>query len=263
MIKPSDFKDWQEYYWTYQNILAKKYLIPMLKRRGISINGKKVFEIGCGNGGVIEAFAEGCRKAVGLDRVPFDYSKHNSSAVKYITADLFDQNFFNEYQDQYDIILLRDVIEHLPQKREVFEICDKLLADDGILFFTFPPFYSPFGAHQHVYSKTTLGKLPYMQLLPKSLYLKYVRAVEDGNRDALNAVEEIVKSRTTISSLNKVIKQSPFEIFYQEYYLTRPSFEIRYGVRPLKVQVLRYIPLLQELLVMGVHMILKRKKKNV
>ena len=38
MIRPSDFANWQEYYFTYQNILAKKYLIPMLEQWGVSID---------------------------------------------------------------------------------------------------------------------------------------------------------------------------------------------------------------------------------
>ncbi|HMW36410.1 MAG TPA: hypothetical protein PKA72_08620, partial [bacterium] len=78
MIRPSDFANWQEYYFTYQNILAKQYLIPMLEQWGVSIDGKKILEIGCGSGGVIEAFAERASKAVGVELNPFDYTKLNT-----------------------------------------------------------------------------------------------------------------------------------------------------------------------------------------
>lgn len=259
MIKPSDFKNWQDYYWTYQNILAKKYLIPMLEKNGVRLEGKKVFEIGCGSGGVIEAFAERCGKAVGLDITPFEYSEHASGKVNYITADIFDRSYDAQYADQYDLILFRDVIEHLPQKKEVFELCDRLLTKDGRIFMTYPPFYSPYGAHQQVFAKTTLGKLPYTQFLPATMYRKFVASVEKGNEQALNVAKEITSTKTTIGSLNRAIRRSVFQIDHQDCYLTRPSFEIRYGVKPRKIQWVKRVPLLREILVMGVYMILKRK----
>lgn len=262
MIKPSEFKDWQTYYWTYQNILAKKYLIPMLEKQGIVIDQKKVFEIGCGNGGVIEAFAEKCSKAVGVDIKTFDHSPLNTPKVKYVTADIFDPSQQEKYVDLYDIILLRDVIEHLPDKKSIFEICDQLMKPDGALFVTFPPFYSPFGAHQQVYTKTKLGKLPYLQMLQHTLYLKYLKAVEKGNEPAHQLAEEMFASKTTIASLNQAINKSNFEIQYQDYYLTRPSYEIRYGIKPRKAQFLQHVPVLRDLFVMGVYMILRKRTKQ-
>jgi SAM-dependent methyltransferase len=259
MLKPSEFADWQEYYWTYQHTLAKKYLIPMIEAHAFPIDGKKVFEIGCGSGGVIEAFAERSGKAVGIEINAFDYTKLTTPRVQYITADIYDANQRGRYLDLYDIIIFRDVIEHLPKKKEVFDLCDQLLAPNGIIFITFPPFYSPYGAHQQVFSKTILGKLPYTQFLPKSLYLKYVSTAEKGNEAAIHVSKEITGTKTTIASLNNAIRRSAFEIHYQDYYLTRPSFEIRYGVKPRKVQFLKYLPLLREVLVMGVYMILARK----
>ncbi len=259
MLKPSQFGDWQEYYWTYQHTLAKKYLIPMIEKHAFKIDRKKVFEIGCGSGGVIEAFAERSGKAVGVEIDPFDYTKLNTPRVKYITADIYDANQRARYADRYDIIIFRDVIEHLPKKKEIFEICNELLSADGIIFITYPPFYSPYGAHQQVFSKTILGKLPYTQWLPKSIYLKYVRAAEKGNADAIRVSEEITGTKTTIASLNRAIGQSAFKISYQDYYLTRPSFDIRYGVKPIKLPFLKRVPLIREVLVMGVYMILNRK----
>ena len=36
-IQLEKFSNWQEYYWTYQNVLAKEYYIPLLKKweRGV------------------------------------------------------------------------------------------------------------------------------------------------------------------------------------------------------------------------------------
>ncbi len=262
MIKPSDFKDWQEYYWTYQNLLAKNYLIPMLAKQGHTIEDKKIFEIGCGSGGVIEAFAEKSRRAVGVELMKLDYSRFGSSRVEYITADIYDQSHRDRYKDVYDIILFRDVIEHLPKKKETLDLCDQLLSDDGIIFMSFPPYYSPFGAHQQVFSRNFFARLPYVHLMPGAWYLKLVRWLEMDNDQAIKIAEEIVETKTTISGLYKAIRHSAFEISDVHYYLIRPSFEIRYGKKPRKIQWMKYLPGLREVLVMGVYMTLRKKRKS-
>jgi SAM-dependent methyltransferase len=259
MIKPSQFKDWQEYYWTYQNILAKKYLIPMLKAEGISIDGKKIFEIGCGSGGVIEAFAERSARAVGLDITPFEFTRLGTNRVEYVTADIFDLRERPRYADRYDLIVFRDVIEHIAAKDNMFSACDELLAPDGHILMTFPPFYSAYGAHQQVFSKRFLTRLPYVQFLPKHLYLRFVKAVENGNEPAYRVAAEIQESKTTIRSLKRHIRRSVFEIQKEHDYFIRPSFEIRYGIKPRKAQWLGRIPWLREISIMGVYLILKRR----
>jgi SAM-dependent methyltransferase len=262
MIRPEQFKDWQEYYWTYQNILAKKYLIPMLEAEGISLEGKKVFEIGCGSGGVIEAFAERCAKAVGLDIEPFEYDRLGSTRVKYITADIFDEKVRPRYADQYDLMIFRDVIEHIADKHRMFKACDELLASNGHILMTFPPFYSPFGGHQQVFSKKILTRLPYVHSIPTPLYLKFVRWIENGNEAALRVAKEICSSKTTIAGLKRELHRSPFMIVKEHDYLVRPSFEIRYELKPREANWLGRIPVLREVLLMGVYLILRRKSKG-
>lgn len=259
MLRPSEYESWQAYYWTYQNVLAKKYLIPMLEAQGIPIEGAKVLEIGCGGGGVAEAFAERCKVAVGLDLVSFDRSHVKNSKVRYVTADIFDEHQNGDYADTYDIILLRDVIEHLSSKDTLLKKCAGLLAPHGVILVTYPPFYSPFGAHQQVHARKRLGKLPYLHLLGRRPYLAFLRMVERGNPDAVKAAEDLFSTKTTIRSLKKVIERSSFEIQHQEYYFTRPSYEIRYGIRPRKATFLAGVPMLREILVMGVYMILRKK----
>ncbi len=260
MIRPSDYADWQEYYWNYQNLLAKNYLIPMIEHCGITINNKDVLEIGCGSGGVIEAFAEQCRSAVGIDIHPFDYTRLCTPKVRYITADIYDPSARPLYDGVYDIIILRDVIEHLPDKESVFKLFNELLTRDGIIFMTFPPYYSPYGAHQQVFSKSFCGKMPWVHLLPKTLYLKYVQWTEKGNLPAYHTALELENSKTTIRQIYKHIRKNDFEIRQAHYYLIRPSYEIRYGLKPLKFNILKYIPLINELITMGVYIIIQRKK---
>lgn len=261
-IRPSDYPDWNDYYWQYQHILAKDYLIPMLEKAGFTTENKRILEIGCGNGGVIETMAEKAETAVGIDIREFDRSRHATGKVRYITADVFDPDKRNLYSGSYDLIVLRDVIEHLPDKHAIFRLFDELLSDEGILFLTFPPYYSPFGAHQQVFSRTLTGKLPYIHWLPGKLYLKWVSFFEKNNPPAYELALAMEQSKTTIRQMLRFIKEYKFRISHRYCYFVRPSYEIRYGLKPRRDYVIQYIPLLREILILGVYLIIKRFKNH-
>ncbi len=258
-INPSDYKNWNDYYWHYQHLLAKQYLIPMLDEGGVRLKESKVLEIGCGNGGVIETLAEEASKAVGIDLKDFDRSEHASGKVHYITADIFDASKRYLYADQYNLIVLRDVIEHLPDKESIFHLFGELLGVNGHIFITFPPYYSPFGAHQQVFSKTVAGKLPYLHWLPEKIYLKWVSVAEKNNQNAYDLAIEMEKAKTTIGQINRFIRKFGYSLSNQRYYFIRPSYDIRYGFKPRKCTWLKYVPLIREILVLGVYMVLKKE----
>ncbi|MBP2681912.1 MAG: Methyltransferase domain, partial [Candidatus Krumholzibacteriota bacterium] len=55
-------ENWDAFYRRYQRTLASEYLIPVLSSWGVDLRGKKLLEIGCGDGGCGAAFSEaGCR----------------------------------------------------------------------------------------------------------------------------------------------------------------------------------------------------------
>lgn len=231
--------DWQRYYYDYQNSYAKTFLLKLLGRR------KKVLEIGCGDGGVIEAFAKYALKAVGVDTIKLNRLGHKA---KYIRADIFDKEKRHLYEDKYDLIILRDVIEHIEDKKELLNICNELLTPNGSIFISFPPYYSPFGAHQHTFSKSFIGKLPFTQLLPDKLYLKFVQAFERGNEPAIRTAKELIRSKTTINGLAKVIRESVFEITGESYYIVSPAHSIKFKLGIVKCNWLSWIPIMRELI---------------
>ena len=56
-VRKGDYDSWQSYYWDYQQILAEDYYIPYLENEGnlSTSNIKSIIDIGCGNGGFIDA----------------------------------------------------------------------------------------------------------------------------------------------------------------------------------------------------------------
>jgi len=85
---------WQDYYFQYQKNLAKEYYIPLLKNWGVDINGRKVLDIGCGNGGFITAFSEYNCSCTGIKINNFNWKIKDS--ISFLVGDITDSSF-NKY----------------------------------------------------------------------------------------------------------------------------------------------------------------------
>ena len=260
-LRVTDFDTWHDYYWAYQEKLTCDWLIPYLNSQNIFLEGKKILEIGCGDGGVIASMAASAQKAVGLDINYIDHTKAKTDRVQYIQADVFDPETRPVYDDKYDLILLRDVIEHIPNnfKSKILNEAATLLKPGGKVLVTFPPYYSAFGSHQQVYSKTKLGKLPYVHVLTGRLYVRYVTLIEKGNQKAIALARELYAARTSIRFMKACIASSKLEIFNAKYFLVRPSHQLRYGVKARVTKVIPCIPVLREILILGAYVILQNK----
>jgi 2-polyprenyl-3-methyl-5-hydroxy-6-metoxy-1,4-benzoquinol methylase len=121
------------------------------------IQGAKVLDIGCGTGnGVIASLKLGAKCAVGIDRdaqefgysyfeeVAADFGVDTRSAVL-IEANVFTTAFFD---GGFDVVLMYDSIEHVPDPKSFIEICGKTLRPGGVaLILTCPLYYSAVGHH--------------------------------------------------------------------------------------------------------------------
>ena len=260
-LRVSDFETWKDYYWTYQQELTHKFLIPYLQREGLNIEGKKILEIGCGDGGVIASMAVPAQKAVGIELKQIDFTGARDDHVLFLNGDIFDEALLPKYEDQYDLVVLRDVIEHIPNtlKGRLLEKIKSLMHPNGRLLVTYPPYYSAFGAHQQVYSSSWLTRLPYIHVVTGPFYRRLVKRMERQNQKAIDLADEILIARTSIRSLRKHIRKSPLVVRNSTYFLVRPSHELRYGIKARVSRILPYMPILREFLISGVYMILTPK----
>jgi 2-polyprenyl-3-methyl-5-hydroxy-6-metoxy-1,4-benzoquinol methylase len=119
--------------------------------------GAKMLDIGCGTGnGVIAALKLGAKCAVGIDRSATEFGhpyfqetaasfEVDTSAAVLIEADVFNTTFFD---GGFDIVIMLDAIEHVPDPKAFIEICGKSLRPGGVaLVVTCPLYYSTVGHH--------------------------------------------------------------------------------------------------------------------
>ena len=256
-LNKNKFSTWKEYYYEYQRTLASSYYIPFLLNNRIELNGKNILEIGCGNGGFIGAFGEHSDNCVGFDLKNLDWKDSN---VKYHKLDVFDESLTDKIESKFDIIILRDVIEHLDNQRtkQLFHQISLLSNPDTVVLITFPPFYSPFGLHQQVLLNTLLRFVPYLSLIPRDL-IKVLVDGESNNKENVDELLSLYDSKKTISMFYKLINSNGYSVLDEKFFHIRPSHQIRYGLKTIESRLLWHIPIIRELLITGTVFLINKK----
>lgn len=211
------------------------------------VSAGRVLDIGCAEGGVLMAFAE-----VGYDCTGLEYSanrvqyaqEQSRIPIRFLWGDIERVTI----PEQYDVILLLDVFEHLEDKLAALQHIHQMLAPAGIIIISFPPFRSAYGGHQQV-MQSWLKFVPYLHLLPKSMYTRLLQRVERQN---IESHLRNYRTGTTLRQFEALVKQTDLRIIYQQKYLIRPRQALRFDLK------IRAYPLKwgQEYLATGVDYIL-------
>ena len=98
--------------------------------------GKHVLEIGCGSGGILIPF-----KDVGAEVVGIDFDDTYMDAGRKRGLNLIDQSVYEfQTEKKFDLIILKDVLEHLPDLNLVLQKLKSLLSVTGSIYIQVPTF---------------------------------------------------------------------------------------------------------------------------
>lgn len=251
-----------KYYWNYMYDLGRDFIVPYLSGKGIFKKGYKVAEIGSAEGGVLASFMDaGASKGLGTDiaEVRLEKGKYIAKIggidLQYTTHDIVTQEPSDEWKDEFDLVLLRDVIEHLDDTTSALKNIRMTMKSDGKLFVTFPPFHSPYGGHQHTV-KSTGGKLPYIHLLSNKTFNKLI---EKGVKADIQEANRIYGIRLTIPKFEQAVKDAGLKIALKECYFLRPVFKMKFGLPSLKINFLAKIPFIRKYLTLEASYILEKE----
>lgn len=235
------FHTQRQKYFNWQYLTARDYIIPFIRETHAVDADRHVLEIGCAEGGVLKAFRqEGCN-CVGIELSPTRYEKacelHEQidlpGPVEFIHRNVYDIDPGVDFDELFDIIILKDVIEHIPDQVRFIDVLKGFLKPGGIVFFGFPPWRMPYGGHQQIAANPVLRAMPYYHLLPKSLYIGMIKmSKEDPKRVA--DLAEIVDTRLSIRRFEKIVDNSPFQVTNRKFWLFNPIYQHKFGVKPRK-----------------------------
>ncbi len=255
---------WEEHYRDYQSKLATRYLIPTLQDWGVRFDGSTVLEVGCGDGGCGAALSHHGSHVVMMDieerRVATAERLNLKEGIdaKMFVGDILDAEGDVYREGPFDLVMFRDVMEHLAEPERALEIVRTHLTREGRVFVVFPPYYSPYGAHQQILPRKTFAfipynKLPYLQLLPRAWFRSFVR----GDTEAHREVERLSRIRLTLSKFERHVQAAGFRVLRKRLYLSRPSFALRYRAPVIRASFLGRIPFLNEAVVTAAYYLLE------
>jgi SAM-dependent methyltransferase len=261
----SDLNQYERYYFGYQYGLGSEYIVPYLQKHGVALGGKAICEIGCGEGGVLAAMTEERPgEVVGIDirQSALDSAQKTFDALglqaEFAIHDITNSPTPDRWREHFDFVTLRDVIEHLLDTEKSLGHVAEFVKPGGSMFIVFPPYYSPYGAHQHLLDNT-MGKLPYIQTLPDALFTKaYKKARLQIDVDEVAHIRNV---RLTIGKMRDTIRQHGFELVREELYFLRPVFKMKFGLPAIKANLLKLLPGIRELLALEASYLIRKPER--
>lgn len=251
-------------YFDIQVMNAEKYVIPFIEEKFPVRTGMRVLEIGCGEGGVLKAFVnKGC-EGLGVeldtpridDALKFLPDDVAARKIRFVAKDIYLVDIEKDFSGRFDIIVLKDVIEHIHDQPKLIGWMKNFLNPGGIVFFGFPPWYMPFGGHQQM-CRSRLSKLPYIHLLPRGIY----RWILKKKKEPVEALMEIRDTGISIERFEKICRKEGYVFLHKRHYLLNPIYEWKFGWKPRKqAGLIKAIPFLRNFLTTCVYYIIQPEK---
>lgn len=248
--------------------VTEGYIIPFLSTHGAFREGMSVLEIGCGEAGVLKAFTErGCSAfGIELEESRLEFARTfmqpelDAGKVRFLNKNIYDVDIDADIGQRFDLIILKDVIEHIPQQEKFMPQLHRFLNPGGMVFFAFPPWMMPYGGHQQVLPGKVASRLPWYHLLPGPIY-PFTLKILGMPRNSIRTMLEIKDTGISIQRFLRICKMSGFTEVARLFYLFNPIYQYKFGIRPRKQNaLLAVIPWLRDIFTMGVYFLVKPGK---
>lgn len=239
---PNRYAD-RQLYFNEQGITTTKYVIPFIEKHHPITPTSNILEIGCGEGGNIAPFLElGCQvTGIDIDSGQLNIAKKiykdrpNNENLTLICEDIYK---VTELTNKFDIIILRDVIEHIPHQEKFLPFIKRFLNPGGLIFIGFPPWQNPFGGHQQVCNNKLLSHLPWFHLLPRPVYEK-VLTWGGVHPDGLLDIKD---TGISLERFLSIVHKEKFRIKEETLFFINPNYEVKFNLRPRKLWSFLNIP---------------------
>jgi SAM-dependent methyltransferase len=258
-----EFHKDKKVYFDTQTKNCDEYVIPFIEKTCPISPEMNVLEVGSAEGGVLYSFYKRGCQCVGVEleqsRVDdaniFLEKEIQSGRIIFINKNIYDPSFEEEFAEKFDLIVLKDVIEHIHDQEKIMMQFRKFLKSDGHIFFGFPPFNMPYGGHQQVCQTKWLSVMPYIHLLPRSIY----KWILDINREATDAYLEVVDTGISINRFEKIVKNTGYQIENKLFYLINPIYEYKFGIKPIvQFGLISKIPYLRDFVTTCVYYLVRK-----
>ena len=212
-------------------------LIPFIEQVFPIRVGMRVLEIGCGEGGLLKVFTNRGCSGIGVelyenrlrDARTWLQEEVEQGKLSFIAKDIF-QLSVAEVGGVFDLIVLKDVIEHVYNQAKLMEHLKQFLKTEGVMFIGFPPWYMPFGGHQQMLKSKWLSKLPYLHLIPKFAY----KWILQGMGEDWESMLEVKATGISIERFETICREKGYALIHKTHFLINPIYQYKFGWKPKK-----------------------------
>ncbi len=263
-----EFHGNKKYYFDMTRQVTVGHILPYIQQNWVFPQGMQVLEIGCGEAGVLKAFTDLGYHCTGieLDENRLEYAREfmqqemASGKIQFLNKDIYDVDPEVDLGTKFDLIILKDVIEHIPDQGKFMPQLHRFLKPGGVIFFAFPPWMMPYGGHQQVLPKKLASKMPYYHLLPGKMY-PWALKMMGINESGIKTMEEIRSTGISIERFERVVKQSDMKVLGKKFYLFNPIYQYKFGIKPrLQWSLITKIPWVRNYLTMGMYYLVGANK---
>lgn len=252
-------------YFKEQATTTQRFVIPYISELKPITADTTVLEIGCGEGGNLLPFLDmGC-KVTGVDIMPLRIAE----AEKYFEGHPNRQNLTLIIDDMYnrsaadgrfDIIIMRDVIEHIHNQEKFMGFVKQFLSADGKFFLGFPPWYNPFGGHQQICKNRFLSKVPFFHILPTFLYKGTLKLFGESPKTIADLLE-IKETGISLERFERIVKKENYHIDKKTWYFINPNYQTKFGLKP-RVQspIFTFIPFIRNFFITAGYYVLSAEE---
>jgi SAM-dependent methyltransferase len=164
--------------------------------------------------------------------------------MEFICQNVYEEAFLQRFKGFFDVIILKDAIEHIPEQGRFIPYLKNFLKPGGFIFFGFPPWYMPFGGHQQIAEGKLASKLPYYHILPKPLYKGMLKLM--GEKGTIGELMNVYDTRISIERFERIVRNSGMKVLNKQHYLINPIYKYKFGLQPRKQwPPLTYIPFIR------------------
>lgn len=248
-----DFHTKKAVYFNQQFEHSRDYIIPFVEEFLGEEKPLNICEVGSAEAGVLKAFTENGHHTVGIE-----LSEGRVKLAKEFMAEELDKNkvrFFNkdihditkeELGNGFDLIILKDVIEHVHDQEKMLRKLRDLLNENGIIFIGMPPWCMPFGGHQQMLQNKWLSKLPYYHILPRPIY-KTMLKMGDKRQGVVDGLLEVKDTQISINRFYKISKKAQLKVLKKQFYFINPNYKYKFGLQARKQSaIISAIPYLRD-----------------
>jgi len=260
-----EFHSDKDRYFDMQYQVTKAHILPFLQQHAPGKRWNRVLEIGCAEAGVLKCFLEEGAFCTGIElsasRIAAAGHYHAEAMlqgrIEFVNRNIFDIDPENDLGGKYDLVILKDVIEHIPGQLEFIAQLTMFLKEGGYIFFAFPPWQMPYGGHQQVCKSKLLSKLPYFHLLPGFLYKSVLKLFGEPQL-TIDDLMEVKSTGISIERFEKCIRANHLDIAGRQHYLFNPIYQYKFGVKPRgQSSVISRIPWVRNFFTTGVYYLVK------